>query len=230
MWTSIFLSSSFHILNLIFMTIRNWGHENLWKAFTAIWYWKWFTQMEAFQWLLDKWWVHKQKRFVVSLSKIFCDFTQKSERQKKGKHFVVSLNIINGFTFFVHFLSLSRHYNHHHVPTDNIVVLPVSQFGWKKMTTTICFNDKIQNDPDKEFIFQNLENGISLFNAETLETKLLMDNSSFVSQNHFNVAFTLLSSFGAVCEGWEMEIFNFIFGWICIWNHEILCQVHKITF
>ncbi|KAL7050442.1 hypothetical protein ACKWTF_004084 [Chironomus riparius] len=32
---------------------------------------------------------------------------------------------------------------------------------------------------DKEFIFRNLENGISLFNAETLETKLLMDNSSF---------------------------------------------------
>lgn len=38
---------------------------------------------------------------------------------------------------------------------------------------------------DKEFIFKNLENGISLFNAETLETKLLMDNSSFVSQNRF---------------------------------------------
>lgn len=34
---------------------------------------------------------------------------------------------------------------------------------------------------DKEFIFRNLENGISLFNADTLETKLLMDNSSFVS-------------------------------------------------
>lgn len=38
---------------------------------------------------------------------------------------------------------------------------------------------------DKEFIFKNLENGISLFNAETLETKLLMDNSSFVSQKRF---------------------------------------------
>lgn len=43
------------------------------------------------------------------------------------------------------------------------------------------------NRADKEFVFQNLENGISLFNAETLETKLLMDNSSFVSPNHFNV-------------------------------------------
>lgn len=50
------------------------------------------------------------------------------------------------------------------------------------------------NRADKEFVFQNLENGISLFNAETLETKLLMDNSSFVSLNHFNVLFTLAAS------------------------------------
>jgi hypothetical protein len=34
---------------------------------------------------------------------------------------------------------------------------------------------------DKEFIFHDNENGISIFNAETLEVKLLMDNSSFVS-------------------------------------------------
>ena len=46
----------------------------------------------------------------------------------------------------------------------------MSQFLLESSTTT-----------DKEFIFRNLENGISLFNAETLETRLLMDNSSFVS-------------------------------------------------
>lgn len=59
------------------------------------------------------------------------------------------------------------------MPTDNLSPGKLSKRPKQRKST------------DKEFIFQNLENGISLFNAETLETKLLMDNSSFVSQNEF---------------------------------------------
>lgn len=72
-------------------------------------------------------------------------------------------------------------------------------------TTTTCLSfpclgrtqqQSLINGADKEFIFQNLENGISLFNAESLETKLLMDNSSFVSQIYFNDALRLTTSLG----------------------------------
>lgn len=97
-------------------------------------------------------------------------------------------SIINESSLFpsvVHYFSLSRHRHHCHVPTDT------KQLNSPPTTQHQLLQQMATNRADKEFVFQNLENGISLFNAETLETKLLMDNSSFVSLNHFNVLFTL---------------------------------------
>lgn len=97
------------------------------------------------------------------------------------KHFSAALAILHRS------ISLSRQYNHHHVPTDNLSSDKLMMRPQRQRKST-----------DKEFIFQNLENGISLFNAETLETKLLMDNSSFVSQNDFTFS-SFLPDFIYIC-------------------------------
>lgn len=76
-------------------------------------------------------------------------------------------------------------------PTRNNSTPPTTQHHSRQRMAT--------NRADKEFVFQNLENGISLFNAETLETKLLMDNSSFVSLNHFNVLLRVTNFLSSLC-------------------------------
>lgn len=149
--------------------------------------------MEAIQWLLDKRWVLRWRCQVdgTDLAQVgsHCVCWLRPSRND-SKSFCWALlvqklpSIINEsslFPSFVHYFSLSRRRHHCHVPTDT------KQLNSADDDNIILAQQMATNRADKEFVFQNLENGISLFNAETLETKLLMDNSSFVSLNHFNV-------------------------------------------
>ena len=68
-----------------------------------------------------------------------------------------------------------------HFQHDMMIITAIIVLELFSTSSCSCLSACLNAHKDKEFIFRNLENGISLFNADTLETKLLMDNSSFVS-------------------------------------------------